>query len=334
MKYKKLTKEQIIISLDRLTRFKNTQEKYLRVFKDIILSNLIEPKLKKSEIENLDFSIITTYATEIFNSSLEKSSNIHINKFIKDYENRIFINNEETQKLLNNEIDYISAINLIKNESALNIRWLKEICKSFINETELILDKKIWQKINQLRKDQLLKYPIEKVLLVEGITEEILLPIFGKYLGFDFNAHGIHIIPAGGKNQVVKLYYKLVKDLKIPIFVLLDQDAEENIREIKPRLRDVDKIHLVSCGEFEDLLPKRLIINTVNSHFKNFLTITENDIISKPSTVKTLEELFKTKGLHEFKKAEFAKCVSENINSNNDISHEIKIIIEEIKNIK
>ena len=32
MKYKTLTKEQILISLDRLTRFKPTKEKYLRVF--------------------------------------------------------------------------------------------------------------------------------------------------------------------------------------------------------------------------------------------------------------------------------------------------------------
>ena len=50
MKFKNLTKEQIIISLDRLTRFKNTREKYLRVFSDILISNLIEPKLKKSDI--------------------------------------------------------------------------------------------------------------------------------------------------------------------------------------------------------------------------------------------------------------------------------------------
>ena len=50
MKYKKLTPEQIKISLDRLTRFKFTREKYLRVFSDIILSNLIEPKIKKSEL--------------------------------------------------------------------------------------------------------------------------------------------------------------------------------------------------------------------------------------------------------------------------------------------
>ena len=48
MKYKKLTPEQIKISLDRLPRFKFTREKYLRVFSDIILSNLIEQKIKKS----------------------------------------------------------------------------------------------------------------------------------------------------------------------------------------------------------------------------------------------------------------------------------------------
>ena len=40
MKYKALTKEQILISLDRLTRFKPTKEKYLRVFFDIILGNV------------------------------------------------------------------------------------------------------------------------------------------------------------------------------------------------------------------------------------------------------------------------------------------------------
>ena len=40
--------------------------------------------------------------------------------------------------------------------------------------------------------------------IVEGITEEILLPVFSKLLGYDFYAHGIQIIPAGGKNQVVK----------------------------------------------------------------------------------------------------------------------------------
>lgn len=52
MKIKPLTEEQLIISIDRLTRFKDTETKYLRVFKDIITNNLIEPKYKKSELDD------------------------------------------------------------------------------------------------------------------------------------------------------------------------------------------------------------------------------------------------------------------------------------------
>ena len=46
--------------------------------------------------------------------------------------------------------------------------------------------------------------------------------------------------------------------------------------------------------------------------------------------VKNLENIFKTKGLHEFKKAEFAKLVRANIKESSDISAEIAEIIKEI----
>lgn len=319
MKYKKLTKEQIIISLDRLTRFKNTKDKYFRVFTDILISNLIEPKLRKADIEKLDYSVLTEYAAEIFNNSIEQLSNIKdnsINTILRDYENNIYINDNETQKLLNNNINYKDAISLIDENSPINLKWLKSLAIGFGKD---------------LRETHLLKYPIERVLLVEGITEEILLPAFAKLLGYDFYAKGVQIIAAGGKNQVVKIYYKLAESLKIPIFILLDRDAEENIRQIKPKLREIDKIHLVGCGEFEDLLPKSLIIKTVNNHFENFMSINETDLEKEEPMAKILEEIFKTKGLHEFKKAEFAKLVRDNINSGSDISEEIRAIIDEIK---
>ncbi len=334
MKYKILTKEQIIISLDRLTRFKNTKEKYLRVFSDILISNLIEPKLKKSDIEKMDFAILAEYVSEIFNASLEEGCvNNVLNEFLLQYENSIFINDNETQKLLNNNINYIGALKLIPEECPINLKWLSVIARSYAigqfgdigQDCSLTLALSLKE-----RERLLLKYPIEEVILVEGITEEILLPVFSKLLGYDFYANGIQIIAAGGKNQVVKMYYKLANELRIPIFVLLDKDAEENINQIKPRLRSKDRIHLVSCGEFEDLLPKSLIIKTVNTHFKNFLTITEDDLKQDLPTAKVLEEIFKTKGLHEFKKAEFAKLVKDNICSDTDVSAEIKAIIKEI----
>ncbi len=200
----------------------------------------------------------------------------------------------------------------------MNLRWLKNICdNSSIN-------------LKNTRINKCLKYPIEKIIIAEGITEEILLPVFSKVLGFDFDKHGVQVIASGGKNQVVKMYYRLAETVKLPIFTLLDRDAEENIKQIRPKLRAKDKIHLVSCGEFEDLLPKKLIVKTVNAHFKNFLKITESDLNSDIPTVKVLEELFKTKGLHEFKKAEFAKLIKENITSVDDVSDEVKSIVNEI----
>ena len=342
MKYKNLTKEQIIIALDRLTRFKNTREKYLRVYSDILISCLLEPKLKKSEIEKMDFAIITEYVSEIFNTSVnylfsqqinkEQIKSKYVNEFLRNYENSVFINDAETQKLFNNDIDYVKAMALINEDSPVNLKWLYVLNESCLSQKALACKtfKDAYNDIKIIREENLLKFPIEKVLLVEGITEEILLPAFSKILDQDFYAKGIQVIAAGGKNQVVKIYYKLAQELKIPIFVLLDKDAEENINQIKPRLRNNDKIHLVSCGEFEDLLPKPLIIKTVNEHFKNFLRITEDDLVSTLPTAKVLEEIFKTKGLHEFKKAEFAKIVKEQITDKSDISVEIEDIIREI----
>ncbi len=325
MKYKNLTKEQILISLDRLTRFKPTKEKYLRVFSDIILGNLIEPKFKKVELEQVDVNEIKDYAVEILNSSLtkilnadERDNSLNINSKLKNYENSVFKNDEQTQVLLDNKIDYMNAIKLINENCVVNLRWLKSLAEH--------------ADLKQMRHEHYLKFPIVKVLLVEGLTEETLLPAFSKFLGFDFYQEGIQVIPAGGKSQVVKMYYRLSEELKLPIFLLLDKDAEENIAQIRPKLRNIDKIHLVSCGEFEDLLPKSLIIKTINKHLQNFNSINDEDFDENLSNAKNLELIFKTKGVHEFKKAEFSKLVRANITEDSDVSDEVREIIKEISN--
>lgn len=321
MKFKKLTDKQIIISLDRLTRFKPTEEKYLRVFKDIIVSNLIEPKYKKTELDNFDYSELRDIATEIFNNSLKENNtqDLSLNCLLKDYENSIFKNNTEVNKLLENRLDYKSALNLLGEDLPLNLKWFKQL--EFTNNT-----------IESRIKDGLL-FPLSCVVIVEGITEEILLPEFSKILDFDFTKYGIKILPAGGKNQVVKLYYSLSEVLKLPIFVLLDKDAVENVQLINSKLRDMDKVYLLNSGEFEDLLPEKLIINTINSDLQNFASVNESDIEKPEPMVKILEEIFKDKGLHEFKKAEFAALVKNQIKTDQDVSDEIRLIVQEIKSL-
>lgn len=320
IKIKPLTKEQIIISADRLTRFKFTEQKYLRVFTDILVNNLISPKMKKTEIEETDYKKITELAEYIINSSLEKlgisiQNSGKINEKLKQYENLVFVLESSCEKLLDNNINYDGILELLGKTCVKNLQWLK----SLSSDSDPVA----------LRELHSLKFPISTVLICEGITEETLLPEFAKHMDFDFDKNGIFILSAGGKNQVVKTFYKLVECLKLPIFVLLDKDAEENYREILPKMRKIDRIHLIEHGEFEDILPVKLLEKTLSFATKN-ISIAEEGEIQEGETVEFLTDFFKHRGLHEFKKAEFAHMVKENISSKEDVSEEISEILKEL----
>lgn len=321
-KVKPLTKSQIIISIDRLTRFKNTETKYLRVFKDILTQNLIEPKFKKTDLEKMDYSELRNWAEFVINYSLEMAgltleNDYLINQRLLNYENSVFENNKNVQELLNNKINYKACLSYIDEKSPKNLLWLKNL--------------EISSDIRKSRFDNSLRFPVEKVVIAEGATEETLLPEFAKRCGYDFDKEGIYVLSAGGKNQVVKLYYQLVESLKLPIFVLLDKDAKENLEEIQPKLRDIDKIHLLDCGEFEDLLPIKLVERTLDYELKNISMLEKEKLNENIPRVKFLEEVFKTRGMHEFKKVEFAQMVKKNIKHEEDISPEVVEIIDEIR---
>ena len=134
IKIKPLTKEQLIISIDRLTRFKNTETKYIRVFTEIISNNLICPKIKKTELEKLNYNSIKNLAEQIINYSLEKlnlnlEQDFTINQKIFDYENSIFELSENTNILLQNKINYKAFINLLGDNIPQNLVWLKNLDK-------------------------------------------------------------------------------------------------------------------------------------------------------------------------------------------------------------
>ena len=248
IKYKPIDKHRIVLCTDRLTRFKETEEKYLRVFKDILINNLIQPKFKKTELDNLEYFKLAKIASYIINESLKllfcnNTGNNNINIHIKNYEMGVFKINKETETLLDNNINYEGIIPLIPEDCPLNLKWLKEIAEK--NNGDETSHSKGY------------RFPIKKILICEGITEEILLPVFAKLLNYDFDKNGIQIISADGKNQVVKMYYELADKLKIPVFVLLDSDARTNYDEILPKLKKSDKIYIIKHGEFEDILPEK-----------------------------------------------------------------------------
>ena len=77
-----------------------------------------------------------------------------------------------------------------------------------------------------------------------------------------------------------------------------------------------------------------MIIKTLNYETQNISLTSIESLNDYSSKVEFLEEFFKHRGLHDFKKAEFAQAVKKNITCAEDISDEIRDIIKEIKGTK
>ena len=319
MKYKIPDKNYIKISLDRLTRFKPVIERYERVVDDILHKFLISSADDK--ISNLALKEKINLSSEIFNSALNKKTDLSLNEIIKKDEEKIFYLTETEKKYLNSKIDFEAALDLFEtDELPLNLQRLK-------------LQKNLDS--DETRKKYSTLYPVKKAVLTEGITEETLLIEFAKILGVDFKKEGIFVLGAGGKNQVARKYYKMIEEIKIPVFILLDNDADEICELIKPKLRKIDSLYKIKSGEFEDILPKNLIKNALNFHFSQNLLSNGDDFEESNHTVENLNNCYKNNGWGEFKKADFAKIVREYILSakNPPVSDELIKITEEIKTL-
>jgi len=67
----------------------------------------------------------------------------------------------------------------------------------------------------------------KKVVLVEGMTEELALPIYLERLGLDVLEKGIDIIGVGGKGELAK-WWRFFTAFKIPCYVCFDNDAKDD----------------------------------------------------------------------------------------------------------
>ncbi len=190
---------------------------------------------------------------------------------------------------------------------------------------------RIYAKSCDYRKKNKSLNPVELIVLAEGATEEILLPVFAETAGLDFLKNGVKIISSGGKNQVLKLYKKLSREVNLPIFLIFDSDASREVEFIKNNLREIDDVYVNPGGEFEDILSDKLICRAVNNHYRLTGTIKANDISNVEKKSSALTQLWKEKGFGEFKKVEFARILAKNISKKSDISKELQEIISRIK---
>lgn len=161
--------------------------------------------------------------------------------------------------------------------------------------------------------------PVELLVLVEGVTEEMLLPAFGLTMGVDFVQLGIRVLPAGGKNQVQSLYQRLREELAAPILILLDRDAKDHGDLLAPGLRLQDRLFVLAQGEFEDTYSPELLAATLTQHYAPHPPIGSESLILLDDNglgrVDSLRELWRTFQWGVFDKALFAEQMVETLGS-------------------
>jgi len=74
----------------------------------------------------------------------------------------------------------------------------------------------------------------KKVVLVEGMTEELALPIYLEKVGLDVLREGVDIIGVGGKGELAK-WWRLFTAYNIPCYVCFDNDAKDDYNGNKRR---------------------------------------------------------------------------------------------------
>ena len=98
-------------------------------------------------------------------------------------------------------------------------------------------------------------------------------------------------------------------------------------------IKNTDKIYLIKNGEFEDIIPEKLIKKTINDVYKNEFNVAIADIRADMPMCKILREIMRTHGVGDFKKAEFANDVKNvlTLKNKNFVSAEVMHILEELK---
>lgn len=332
LKFKLMTLQDLVISLDRLTRFKNPEIKYRRVFYDIILRHLISPSISKHKLDELPSSFLVKIVGEIWNTSVQNlfgksSEKKSVTLYDLDFQ-QYNVTDEYALDLMNTDLNFYPVLkNLPQSDVPKNLEYVKILVENYADNSDLsVISENIRQKYKTL-------FPVKKLILTEGITEEILLPKFAQVFGYDFDENGVFIIATGGKSKVLSLYAELKYILKIPMFVLLDNDAEPVYNDVCSVLRKQDKAYLIKAGEFEDILSKELIQNAFAEMNYDIKPASLEELSSDGGTCEALELLWKSRGLGEFRKAHLAKAVHDCISDKVVITDEINSILTDIINL-
>jgi len=182
----------------------------------------------------------------------------------------------------------------------------------------------------------------ERLLLVEGQTESILLPIFAKLCGFDLFKNRVLVISGGGANQVAKRFLSFRQATSLSIACLLDADAKEQKDVIEQHLSDSDLLFSLSSGEFEDTYAINDFVELLNRYVQSMTGVNAPSLIefqpiladqfeSGQKRTPLLNRIWRSKSLGNFDKVEFAAFVAQNVQTQADIPEDFQKLIQLLK---
>lgn len=237
------------------------------------------------------------------------------------------------------EFDAISFLTNVKNriESSLQTESVTE-CGALVKLATVTLSEHREEMRAQLAPDFL----PEKLLIVEGQTEAILIPLFARLSDFDLSEQRILMIAGGGANQVAKRFLSYREATKLPIASLLDGDAESQYEIICQHMKESDLLFSLASGEFEDTFEISRFVQLLNRYLQSMTGVNAPSLvefqplkkdlfsISQKRTL-VLNKIWREKSLGNFDKVEFAEFVAQTIKSKDEIPKDLDAMIERMK---
>ena len=165
----------------------------------------------------------------------------------------------------------------------------------------------VFQKINEIDKPDCL-------ILVEGESEEVAIPLISARNGFLLSGNGIKVYNARSKQKVEADFvsYKS-KFPKMKMICLLDSDAKKEAENIR-RMIDgkLNKYHIVHIGSgcFEDLFNLSEAVQILNQMYPSGEDICESDFDENKDFGTNVSRILHMKKLAKFDKVKFATAIS------------------------
>jgi hypothetical protein len=192
------------------------------------------------------------------------------------------------------------------------------------------LQKHFHKEISLRRKQLPASFMPSLLLLVEGGTEAVLLPHLARLINRDFDALAVMVTSVGGSKQMARRYLELKDSIVLPIVIVVDRDAEEQIEMLSDALRDQDRLHTWSDGEIEDTFQIDVLVRHLNFYARSCgstMLIQSDDFRSGVRRTQMLDKLWRQSGLGDFDKIGFAQSLTTTMTEAAEIPADIRSAI-------